>query len=271
MTRRVLVVGAGIAGLAMARALRDVEVEVTVVERRSGAPSPGLGLNLPGNAVRAMGALGVAEQVLDAGVPVNRREYRTTRDRLLFAVDESAFWSGVASSVCLRRGRLLDALGTDQQVRRGVGVMRVDVCPDGPHVVLSDGTHEVYDLVVGADGVHSTVRGAIANTTPRASAMTTASWRFVVPNPGIDCWTAWTGGGLAMLLIPGAPGRSTGTPRVAGEARREQTPVGSHPRMLGSLRRLAGPCRRPSTTPRRPTRRPWRRSGSTPGIEVRSS
>ena len=90
MTRRVLVVGAGVAGLATARALRGVGFEVTVVERRPGAPLPGLGLNLPGNAARALDALGVAEQVLAAGIPVTRREYRTARGRLLFAVDESA-------------------------------------------------------------------------------------------------------------------------------------------------------------------------------------
>src|SRR2546423_1452882 len=73
MTRRVLVVGAGVAGLATARALRGAGFEVTVVERRPGAPLPGLGLNLPGNAVRAFGALGVAEEVLAAGIPVTRR------------------------------------------------------------------------------------------------------------------------------------------------------------------------------------------------------
>ena len=178
-----LVVGAGIAGLATARALRDVDVDVTVVERRSGAPSAGLGLNLPGNAVRALDVLGLAEQVLAAGVPVTRREYRTAGDRLLFAVDESSFWSGVAPSVCVRPGLLLEALGTDQEVRRGVGVLRVEPGAGGPRVVLSDGTDEVYDLVVGADGVHSAVREAVVATTPRASVMTTASWRFVVPNP----------------------------------------------------------------------------------------
>ena len=202
MTRRVLIVGAGIAGLATARALRDVDIDVEVVERRTGAPSPGLGLNLPGNAVRALNALGLAEQVLAAGVPVARREYRTARDRLLFAVDEAAFWSGVAQSVCLRPGLLLEALGTEQEVRRGVGAVRVDPSPHGAHVVLDDGTETDYDLVVGADGVHSTVRAAVVTTAPQPSKMTSASWRFVVPNPGVDCWTAWTGNGLALLLIP---------------------------------------------------------------------
>lgn len=211
MTRRVLVAGAGVAGLATARALRRAGVDdVTVVERRAGAPGPGLGLNLPGNAVRALEALGVADAVLAAGVPVTRREYRTARDRLLFAVDEAAFWSGVAPPVCVRPGRLLDALGAEQPVRRGVGVVRVETGSRRPRVVLSDGTHEDVDLVVGADGVRSVVRAAVGAARPQASAMTATSWRFVVPDPGVGCWTAWTGGGLALLLVPVADGEVYG-------------------------------------------------------------
>jgi 2-polyprenyl-6-methoxyphenol hydroxylase-like FAD-dependent oxidoreductase len=118
--------------------------------------------------------------------------------------------AGVAPSVCVRPSLVLNALGTGQKVRRGVGVVRVDTSPHRPHVALSDGSEEVFDLVVGADGVHSTVRGAVVTTTPRASVMTTASWRFVVPNPGVDCWTAWTGGGLALLLIPLHAGEAYG-------------------------------------------------------------
>ncbi|MGW6129662.1 FAD-dependent monooxygenase [Cellulomonas sp. NPDC055163] len=210
MTRRVLVVGAGVAGLATARALRAVGIDVMVVERRDGAPGLGLGLNLPGNAVRALGALGVVEPVLAAGVPVTRREYRSRSGRLLFAVDEASFWSGVAPSVCVRPGRLLEALGAGQEVRRGVGVVGVDSRTTGSEVVLGDGSRELADLVVGADGVRSTVRDAVVGTRPRASAMTATSWRFVVPNPGVGCWTAWTGGGLALLLVPVAEGEVYG-------------------------------------------------------------
>lgn len=211
MTRRVLVVGGGVAGLATARALRSAGLDdVVVVERRSGPAGPGLGLNLPGNAVRALEALGVAEEVLAAGVPVTRREYRTDRGRLLFAVDEASFWSGVAPSVCVRPGRLLEALGAGLTVRRGVGVARVDVGGAGVAVELDDGTRERADLVVGADGVRSVVREAVAPTALRASVMTATSWRFVVPDPGVACWTAWTGGGRTLLLVPVGAGEVYG-------------------------------------------------------------
>jgi 2-polyprenyl-6-methoxyphenol hydroxylase-like FAD-dependent oxidoreductase len=204
---RVLVVGAGIGGLATARALGDCGLECRVVERRPDLAVAGLGLNLPGNAVRALRHLGVAEPVLAAGVPVVRREYRTSGGRLLFGIDEADFWSGVAPSVCARHGVVLDALSAGVAFERGVGVESVHQQGDGRvRVVLSDGTEDLVDLVVAADGVHSTVRSAVTSATPRPSLMTRASWRFLTADPGVDCWTAWTGHGHAFLLIPVAPG-----------------------------------------------------------------
>ena len=49
-SRRVLVVGGGIAGFAMLRALDQRGIAAVLVERLNGPPEAGLGLNLPGNA-----------------------------------------------------------------------------------------------------------------------------------------------------------------------------------------------------------------------------
>jgi len=159
MVDRVVVVGSGIAGLAMARALQGRDIPVTVLDRLAGPPDAGLAVNLPGNAVQALGALGLGEGLAGLGAPVRRREYRNARGRLLFAVDEDAFWGAAARSRCVRRADLLDLLG------RGLpaGTVRWN-CPvtgirEGA-VELADGTTEDCGFVVGADGVHSTVRAA---------------------------------------------------------------------------------------------------------------
>jgi 2-polyprenyl-6-methoxyphenol hydroxylase-like FAD-dependent oxidoreductase len=93
-SRCVLVVGGGIAGFAMMRALGQQSISAVLVDRLNGPPDAGLGLNLPGNAVRALRDLGVAESLKERGVSVRRREYRNARNRLLFAVDDVSVDSG---------------------------------------------------------------------------------------------------------------------------------------------------------------------------------
>ena len=205
MTGEVLVVGAGIAGLALARALSLRGVSPTLVERLAVPPRSGMGLNLPANALRALAELGLADDVVDRGMRIRRREYRNASGRLLFKVDEEAFWGGVGPSVCLRRGDLLEILRAgvpDVTVRWGAAVVRAEPTETGVRVELSAGPAQEYPYVAGADGVHSTVRGMVTSDGTQRSLMTDGSWRFIAANPGVDCWTAWSGTNGTFLLIP---------------------------------------------------------------------
>ncbi|WP_328468095.1 FAD-dependent monooxygenase [Actinoplanes sp. NBC_00393] len=196
----VLVVGGGIAGLALARALRARDLPVEVAERSAGGTG-GLAINLPGNAVAAFAALGLGDRLARFGRPIARREYRSARGKLLFAVDEDEFWGAEARPRCVRRSDLLTLLsdGLDVKVRQPVEVASLD----GLEVTFSGGERETYGFVAGADGVRSTVRAALFGATSvSASLLSAASWRFMAPNPGVDCWTVWSGAGGAALLIP---------------------------------------------------------------------
>jgi 2-polyprenyl-6-methoxyphenol hydroxylase-like FAD-dependent oxidoreductase len=207
MSGHVLIVGAGIAGMALSRALADRGVPCTLVDRAAPPADPGLGLNLPGNAVRALATLGVADRVAEHGRLIRRREYRSGSGRLLFTVDEESFWG--APSVCIRRGTLLEILSAGQDVapRWNTVVERVEPAGDRVEVTLASGETETYDFVVGADGVRSAVRPAVTESADiRSSLMTEASWRFVGPDPGVDCWTVWSGRDATFLLIPVAEG-----------------------------------------------------------------
>jgi 2-polyprenyl-6-methoxyphenol hydroxylase-like FAD-dependent oxidoreductase len=205
--RRVIVVGGGIAGLAVAQALRQREIPVLVLDRLAGQPDAGLAINLPGTAVRALGALGLADGFATVGAPTRRREYRSAKGKLLFAVDEDAFWGEAARPRCVRRSDLLALLARDLPagtVRWHSAVTSVQATAEGAEVTLADGGAEHGALVVGADGVRSVVRDAVLgqSAAPRAALLSAASWRFMAPNPGVDCWTAWSGAEGAFLLIP---------------------------------------------------------------------
>lgn len=211
MNGSVLVVGGGIAGRAVARTLARHGVGCTVLERRERA-GRGMGVNLPGNAVRALAELGVPDQAFADGVPVRRREYRNGRGRLLFTVNDERFWRDVGRPVCVRHGDVLDALTLpDAATLECECAVAVRPTSDGAEVDLEGAASLRHcDFVIGADGVYSVMRKAIPFDGLRPSSMTGSSWRFVAANPGVDCWTAWSGPSETFLLIPVGEGRVYG-------------------------------------------------------------
>ncbi|ROP29837.1 2-polyprenyl-6-methoxyphenol hydroxylase-like FAD-dependent oxidoreductase [Couchioplanes caeruleus] len=202
----VLVVGGGIAGLALSRALRQRGIPAAIAERSAAPATGGLAINLPGNAVSALAALGLRDGLERLGRPIRRREYRSMRGRLLFAVDEDAFWGPEARPRCVRRSDLIALLDDDSEasaLREASTVESVRLTQPGAEVAFDDGRTEPHGFVVGADGVRSVVRATVfGHEGVRPAMLSAASWRFMVPNPGIDNWTAWTGPAGVILLIP---------------------------------------------------------------------
>jgi 2-polyprenyl-6-methoxyphenol hydroxylase-like FAD-dependent oxidoreductase len=200
---RVLIVGAGIAGLALARTLRQRDISFEVVERATEWEPTGAGLYLPGNAVRGLGELGVGPAVAARANPIGRQRFLDHHGRRLAEIDVDRFWDGVGSCLAINRAELHEVLRdatAEVPVRLGTAVTRVD---DGaaPRVHFSDGSTGSYDLVVGADGVHSTIRSLVMGG-PRARHVGQASWRFVADGfPDIADWTVMLGQGRAFLTV----------------------------------------------------------------------
>jgi 2-polyprenyl-6-methoxyphenol hydroxylase-like FAD-dependent oxidoreductase len=69
-------------------------------------------------------------------------------------------------------------------------------------VHFSDGTFEHYDLVIGADGIRSSLRAAeFPNTPPVALGL--GAWRLLIDHQGgVTDWTAMLGSKLTLLGIP---------------------------------------------------------------------
>ena len=76
------------------------------------------------------------------------------------------------------------------------------VAPSAVTVVFDDGVQRQYDVVVGADGVHSTIRG-LAFGRPPPHYVGQVSWRFLSEYAhGITNWTVMLGRGRAFLTVP---------------------------------------------------------------------
>ena len=204
MTPRVLIVGAGVAGLALARALRVREITTEVVERMPAWDVGGAGLYLPGNSVRALDELGIWPELAARANPIVRQRFLDHRGRLLADIDVRSYWDGVAACVAIRRAALHEALraaNVGVPVRLGLSVTDLNDDGQAKRVRFSDGSTGAYDLVVGADGVHSTIR-SLALGGPTARDVGQASWRFVADGfPEIGDWTVMLGRGRAFLTV----------------------------------------------------------------------
>jgi len=180
----VLVCGGGIGGLTAGIALAQHGFDVTVLERAARLEPLGAGITVQVNAMRVMQRLGIADAIAAAGAPLTAGAIRTWDGRVLRATDQSALVRkyGVPF-VAIHRARLQDvlarALGAERLVT-GAAVTGVAPAPDGAHVTLADGPRRTAELVIGADGLHSTVRAALFGPeSPRAAGQ--MSWRGISP------------------------------------------------------------------------------------------
>jgi 2-polyprenyl-6-methoxyphenol hydroxylase-like FAD-dependent oxidoreductase len=230
---RGIVIGAGIGGLSAAVALRNAGIESTVYERMPELHEVGSGLTLWVNAMRALQEIGVANAVEERGAVVEEIENRTSDGKLMsrLPIARVAERHG-APSVSIHRAVLQQTLAehlSDGSVRLGIECVGFDQDDDGVTVRFADGNEERADVLLGADGITSTIRGLLfERPQPRYSGYTcwrsAASMKHELLHPtlytqlygrgstfgifpiGEDRWS-WYG---TKITTPGGAGRRTG-------------------------------------------------------------
>jgi FAD-dependent urate hydroxylase len=236
----VLIVGGGIAGLTLGRALYRRGFTPEIVERSTAWRAEGGGIAVQANGMRILRALGLDAAVERAGARIRRWSFCDQTGAILSESDLEALWDGVGPCIGIERTRLQQILVDGVEgvpCRLGIWVRSLTQCGDHVSVAFSDGSSGNYDLVAGADGISSAVRTlALGMTQPAYTGA--MAWRSIAPvSPrGLADLQFLLGEDCFFGLCPVGAGRTYGFGNVTGPR--------AHQKMAGRLdhlrRRFAG-------------------------------
>jgi 2-polyprenyl-6-methoxyphenol hydroxylase-like FAD-dependent oxidoreductase len=201
MTNRILIVGGGLTGLALAAGLRHRGVDPVVVEQAPAITEAGWGIGLSDPHITALDRLGISDRE-------NWARFRPDR-HLMFDGG-----TGLLDSVRYETAMLFSRTDLQQSlyepiadlVRTGVRPTALTDLGDTVDVEFDDGMQESFDAVIGADGINSWTRRHVLGG-PDATYTGVAIVRFHLPNPDPTLKTTAlsldTNGVLGYFLMDG--------------------------------------------------------------------
>lgn len=232
--RTAIVVGGGIGGLAAALALSARGWRVRILERAETFGEVGSGLSLWPNGLRALDALDVGEAVRAQALTETQAGIRDISGHWLSVTDTAELQRRYGPVVMIHRADLMNLLYTalpPGTVETGATVTAIDA--DGPRVRVEH-THGMSeaDLLIGADGIRSTVRRALWPDAPEPRYAGYTAWRTIIDadssGAGGETWGRGERVGIAPLpdghtylfAVAGVPAGQTAPDDEMSELRR---------------------------------------------------
>ena len=207
---KVALAGGGVAGLATALAFRKAGYEVTVIERTAVLDTVGAGILLQANGLLVLDALGLGDEVRAAGAAMPRFQLKDRSGRTLLAIESQAHLPRALWPLCIHRADLHVILwracvAAGATLNLGCKVVAIEVNQRSSTFVCETANGSVRitgDLLVGADGVSSAVRGAAdfaAHFWPVIEGSVQGVASYSVP---VDCRGEYLGGAQACGMLP---------------------------------------------------------------------
>lgn len=211
-TLDIAVVGGGVGGLAAAIALQRSGHRVTVFEQASRYGRVGADINLTPNAVKVADGLGAGEALREKGAqPTHRisRTWDTGAETSRLEMAAAAERDYHAPQITIHRADLLEALSSRLPAATLTLEKRVSTVGQrgrGAFIRFADQSERDFDLVVGADGIHSVVRAALFGDdkpefTGLVSFRATVAREKVGDLPNVDAFTKWWGPNPATQIV----------------------------------------------------------------------
>lgn len=209
LVNKALIIGGGFSGMAAAIQLRKQGIEVDLVEIDPGWRSYGAGISMGGASMRALRQLGVIDAFLAQGagsdgveifIPTGQKVAELPTPRI---AGPDVPGNGAIMRPVLAR-LLADATrASGARVRLGCTFTSIEQDGDGVDVAFTDGTQGRYDLVIGADGLYSTVRDTVFPDAPKPTYSGQGVWRAVLPRlPEVNGTMMWMGPKIKPGLNP---------------------------------------------------------------------
>jgi FAD-dependent urate hydroxylase len=251
---RLLIIGAGVAGLTLAARLCQQGRPPVIVER-SAAADRGYAIGLYPLGSCVLHGLGNYDELARHAIALERYEVTSATGRVLQVLDTSVLTAAAGPLYMVTRQdllRLLESSCTQAELRRGVTVRSLAQAPGDVMVTFGDGCVESFDAVVGCDGMYSTTRDLVFGP---ASGFE-SGWLL---------WTWWAGAGLfdpkvarewwgagsllgvyptlgQVMCAAGGPARTAGSADVRSLLRRQlATLCGTEPAVAAAVDELDHP------------------------------